>query len=249
MSLLAVQRDFQAWLTGGSADIRAGFGERASAGLAVYLNNYRSQLLTCLATTFPTVRAWVGDTVFDDAASTHIDRVWPRSWTLDAYGLQFPETLDELFHADPEIGELARLERELTVAFVGPDAAPFDPTALTDIDWDAAIIRFVPTLALLPVTTNVGAIWSAINAEQTPPPVVRLTERECIAVWRNNFTSKFRTLAGEEVAVLGQPREGLHFAAMCASLVERLGQEQGLSTAGSMLGQWLADGMIAQISG
>ena len=248
MSLLALQRDFRAWLTSGAADIPAGCGERASAGLAVYLNNYRSQLLTCLATTFPTVRAWIGDTAFDDAASAHVDRVRPRSWTLDAYGLQFPETLDALFHADPEIGELARLERELTVAFVGPDAAPINPTAFTHVDWDEAIICFVPTLTLLPVTTNVGAIWSAINAEQTPPPVARLTERECIAIWRSNFTSKFRTLAGEEVAVLGQPREGLHFAALCATLVERLGQEQGLSIAGSMLGQWLADGMIAQIS-
>jgi hypothetical protein len=214
-----------------SAEIAARFGEQARTGLAAYLNNYRSQLLACLATGFPIVRAWIGDAAFDDAAAKHIDRVPPHAWTLDAYGQDFPETLDALFPEDPEIGELARLERDLALAFVGCDAAPLDPAALTDI------------------TTNVGAIWSAINAEQTPPPAVHLPAPASIAIWRKHFAPTFRTVMAEEVVILEQAREGLRFGAICADLIERVGRERGSEIASSILCQWLTDGVLARISG
>jgi hypothetical protein len=248
MSLLALQRDFQTWLTSESAEIAVRFGERAHAGLAVYLNNYRSQLLACLATSFPTVRAWIGDRAFDGAAATHIDSVPPQGWTLDAYALDFPQTLDSLYPRDREIAELARLERDLAVAFVGPDATPVDPAALGNIDWDSAVLHFVPTFALLRVTTNVGAIWSAINAQQNPPPSVHLPEPASIAIWRDHLVPTFRTVTAEEAAILEQARSGQRFGAICANLVECLGEERGPAIAGSMLSQWLADRLIVHIS-
>lgn len=45
MSLLDLQRDFQSWLKTESNEVAARFGEPSRAGLAVYLNNYRAQLL------------------------------------------------------------------------------------------------------------------------------------------------------------------------------------------------------------
>ena len=60
MNLLNLQRDFQSWLRTESAEAAERFGAPARAGLAVYLNNYRSQLLACLTESFPAVRAWVG---------------------------------------------------------------------------------------------------------------------------------------------------------------------------------------------
>jgi hypothetical protein len=248
MRLLALQQHFGTWLKSESAEVAAYFGERARPGLAVYLNNYRAQLVSCLSASFPVLRAWLGDTELEAAAARHIDSVSPHAWTIDAYGLDFHETLTALYPADPQIAELARLECALAAAFVGPDAPGVDPAALAEIDWDAAIIHLVPTFGILPVTTNVAAIWYAINERETPPPAARLTEPASLAVWRDDFAPRFRTLIAEEVTVLSQVRERKTFGAICAALAERLGEERGAAKAGSLLGQWLADRMVGRIS-
>lgn len=248
MSLLELQQSFRTWLTSESTEISAKFEEHARAGLGVYLNNYRAQLLFCLSESFPILRAWIGDAAFEAAAAEHIDRVPPHAWTLDAYGLDFTETLWRRYAADPEIPELAALERELSKAFVGPDAAPVDAALLNDIDWDAAIVHFVPTLMLLTVTTNVAAIWSAITAGETPPSAAYLPAPASLAIWRADLTPRFRTVTPEEGIAMLSLRKGETFGALCATLVEHFGAEQGPALAGSFLGQWLSDRSIRAVS-
>lgn len=248
MSLLALQRDFRGWLTTEDAGTAARFGAPAEAGLAVYLNNYRGQLMACLSESFEVVRAWIGDAAFEAAAAQHIDRLPPHSWTLDAYALDFPETLDRLYPEDPEIGELGRLERALGLAFIGPDAAPFDPASLDGIDWDEAVLHLVPTLTSFPVTTNAGAIWSAISGGNQPPAASFPSEPASIIVWRSGFAPSFRTLEAAEAEALALMLEGRNFGALCVDLVARFGEERGPALAGAFLGQWLADGLIASVS-
>jgi len=249
VTLLALQQAFRTWLTSEPCEPPTLFDERAAPGLAVYLNNYRSRLMSCLTTGYPAVRAWLGDTAFEAAAANHIDRLPPHDWSADAYGVDFPETLQSLHPRDAEIAELACLERELTAAFVGPDAEPFDHSTLASLDWDAARIHFVPTFTLLPVTTNVGAIWSALHEEQMPPAASRLPEPAVIAIWRDGLAPRFRTVTTEEANVLQRLLDGETFGAVCASLVAQWGEEQGAATAASFLGQWLSDRLIARVTG
>jgi hypothetical protein len=249
VSLHALQREFQDWLTNERVEVGARLGDGTRAGLAIYLNNYRAQLLACLAVSFPSVRTLMGAGAFEVAAATHIDAVPPHAWTLDDYPAKFPATLERLHAADPQVAELAWLELRLASAFVGADVAPLDPAALVDVDWDAARIELVPTFSLLPVTTNAGEIWSAINAYQAAlPAVTRLREPQWLLIWRKHFTPQFRAIMNVETEVLAQVRDGVRFGAICASLVARLGDQAGTAAAGEMLGKWLADGLIAAIA-
>lgn len=248
MTLLALQQDFRSWLTTEPADLPSQLHEQMRPGLAVYLNNYRSQLLACLSASFPVVRAWIGDAAFDGAAAHHIDSVPPHEWTLDAYGLDFPETLETLYPTDPAVTELARLERELAAAFVGRDVGALDPSTLADIDWDSAVIDLAPTFTTFPIATNVGAIWSAIAAGETPPAATLLTERAELAIWRHNFAPGFRAVTADEAAVLAQVRNGDTFGSICAELVARRGEGQGAAIAGAFLSQWLSEGLIVRIT-
>ncbi len=247
MSLLILQQTFRTWLTSETPEVAAQFGERARPGLGVYLNNYRAQLMACLSASYPILRAWIGEAAFEAAAARHIDRAPPHAWTLDAYGLDFPETLENHYPADPELAELARLERELGAAFVGPDATPVNPSELSDVAWEHAVIHFVPTFGVLPVTTNVAAIWSAISKDETPPSVVRLPEPATLVVWRQDLAPRFRTAAAGEAGVIAEVQAGKTFGRICAALAEQLGEEQGAALAGSLLGQWLSDRSIARI--
>jgi len=247
MNLAALQRDFRSWLTAEASDAAARFGDRAEPGLAVYLNNYRGQLMVCLSEGFATVRAWLGEDAFDTAAATHIDRRPPYSWTLDAYVLEFPETIDGLYPDDPEVGELARLERDLGLAFVGRDAVPLDLTALAHIDWNSAVLDLVATFSTLPATTNAGAIWSAINAGQTPPAAAVLDAPAAIAIWRREYSPTYRTLDPMESQVLPMVAGGRTFGEICRVIIDEVGEAEGTQVAGNLLWRWISEGMVAVV--
>jgi len=247
MSLLALQRDFRQWLDIESAEAAARIGEHAAPGLSVYLNNYRSALMACLAESFGSVKAWIGDDAFEGAAATHIERQPPYSWTLDDYALEFPETLDAIYVADPEIGELARLERELGRIFVGKNADPLDVATFADIDWESAKIDFVPTLTMIEVTTNAASIWSSLAEDKRPPDAEMLPRPASVAIWRVAFMPTFRTIEDSERQAIEALAGGATFSALCATFVEAHGETEGAALAGRLLSQWIADGLIAHI--
>jgi hypothetical protein len=248
MSLLALQHGVRDWLIDESDAVAARCAGSAGAGLSVYLNNYRGQLIACLRESYGTLHAWLGDAAFDAAAATHIDRVPPSSWTLDDYAIDFPDTLEALYPDDPEVGELARLERALARAFTAEDHRPIDPAALSEVDWDDAVLRFAPGVAVLPAETNAGAIWSAIARGETPPPARLLEPAGATLVWRTGFTPAYRTLDPVEAQALAIARNGESFGTLCAIFVDQQGKIEGPATAGACLAQWIADDIIVDIA-
>lgn len=249
MTLIELQRDLRDWLAREDDDAASRLGgEHIAAGLSVYQNNFRAQLVACLEESFAQTRAWIGDAAFHAAAVAHIERVPPHSWTLDAYPRDFPATLALLHPTDPEIAELATLELALTEAFVAPDAVPVDAATLGDIDWDRAILGLTPTLDLAGLTTNAPEIWSALAEQREPPAVALLTEPGAVLVWRTGEAPHFRAIGQIERQSLLLVRAGTPFAELCALLAEALGKQEGTACAGQMLGQWLADGLIVSVA-
>lgn len=247
MSLLALQRDFRAWIAEESHDAAARIGPGYSPGLDVYQNNYRASLIACLSEAFERVRLWIGEERFLATAAGHIDVTPPHAWTLDAYAAGFPETLDLLIGDEPEVAELGWLDLALSEAFVGRDADPVDPASLGVVDWDNAILRLAPTLTTRMFRTNAAAIWSALSAEEAPPPAERLTEPALMIVWRREFTSCYRTAEPGEALALDRVAGGATFGAICAGLIEACGEEAGVAMAGGLLARWIGDGLLVAI--
>jgi hypothetical protein len=248
MSLLALQRDFGAWLRTGEDEAAARVGQAYAPGLRIYLNNYRAQLVACLESTFARTQAWIGGEAFHEATVTHIDRVPPSGWTLDAYGRDFPGTLAMLLPDDPEVAELAWIEWALAEAFTGPDHDTLDASAIADIDWDRASLRLSPTLLVADLRTNAPAILSALTDDETPPPAEMLPEPGALLVWRCEQVSRFRAIDARERDALLLARSGAPFADLCVALVETLGETEGVTFAGMLLGRWIADGFIAGVN-
>lgn len=247
MSLLAMQRDFQAWLSESSEEAALRIGEGARPGLDIYHNNYRAALTSCLAEAFERVHGWIGDERFWSTTAAHIDVTPPHAWTLDAYSRDFPETLELLFRDDPEIAEIGWLDLALSDAFVGPDVAPIDPAQLGAVDWDHAVLRLSPTLTTHVFRTNAAAIWSALSTGEMPPAVQLLPEPATILVWRKALMPCFRTAEPGEERAIALARSGAGFGAICAALIESLGEEDGVAAAGQLLGRWIGDGLIVGI--
>lgn len=245
MSLHALQQDMRAWLMTGEDRAASRFPAGALPGLLVYQNNYRAALMACLEESYPRTVAYLGTDAFRAAAARHIDDRPPDSWSLDHYAAHFPPALAAAFPSDPDVAELAMLELALSDAFVGPDCQALDAGELPWIDWDSATVRWVPTARLLAVQTNAADIWSALSAEDASPPDAELRPGR-VLVWRHGETSCFRALDAVEAEFAPILCQGVGFADLCARLVAQLGEAEGVQRAGSWLGRWVADGLVAR---
>lgn len=247
MSVRSLQERFRAYLLDGSSDIAEELDRDGDAGLAVYHNAYRAQLLACLRDTFERVWAWLGDEAFDAAARTHITANPPRSWTLSDYGKEFSQTLGRLYPSDPECAELAALDWHMRRAFDGPDCNAVEINALDGINWDRAVFRFVPTLRILPITTNCGAIWSAVATGSAPPRAELLPVSAAMRIWRSGLSPTFCTIDATEQRAISLAMEGASFAVLCKALAAETDESHAVENGGRLLAAWLQDRLLAAI--
>lgn len=265
MNLADIQHGFHATLTADSAPAPApvpserampvlpaaaaatgGDSQAAARGRAVYLNNYRAQLIGCLEESYPLLRAFIGEQAFLHAAAAHIRACPPHAWTLDAYADGFCDTLQTVFPDNPDLHELAWIEHALGQAFIGPDAAPLAASELAATDWDHARLQLTPTLHLRTASTNAAALWFALHAGESADSEM-LPAPGGLLVWRRGFVSCLRALDASEYAALAQLQRDGSFIGLCALLVERLGEEQGIASAGAMLADWLGSELITGV--
>ncbi len=242
-----MQRTFLDFLLDQPTDLPVAVSGSAGPGLAVYHNAYRAQLVACLKDSYERLWAWLGDDAFKAAARHHIALHASTSWTLGDYGIGFADTVDALYPEDPEVAEIAALDWALRRAFDGPDAPRFDPARLAAIDWDDAVLHFVPTLDLLPVKTNCGAIWTAIAASDAVPTAQMLPEPAWVRVWRVDLQPHFATIERTERDAIRLAASGLSFARLCDRLAERMSVEEAVLAAGRYLTCWLQEGLITDI--
>jgi hypothetical protein len=247
MNLAQWQQAFRTWLVSASDPSAALLGNKA-AGLAVYQNNYRAQLVGCLEQVFPNLRRWVGEEAFLAACVTHIDTHPPHAWTLDAYPEGFHQTLSELFPNNPDVHELAWIESSLNEAFVAADATPLSLDALASVDWDTTSLQLTPSLRCCVLTTNAEAIWSALWQETPTPEAVMLAETAGLLVWRRQFTSRLRQVDALELQALVHLQGDGSFAGLCEFLVARLGEEEGVGRAGAWLAGWIGSELIVGLA-
>lgn len=217
-------------------------------GVAVYRHAYRAQLSASLRETFAKTHAWLGDDAFDAACQAHIAEHTPHSWTLGDYGEGFEHTLRTLYPNDPEVVELAWLDWGLSRAFDGPDADPITSEALSVVDWDHADLHFLPTLVVGEVTTNAGAIWSAVAEGATPPPASLLSQPAAIRIWRAGLSPQFQTVDALEREALALALNGASFAEMCEQLTPPDDDGQAAQALGAVLGAWLRCGLITSVT-
>jgi hypothetical protein len=245
MSLADLQRGFLAAVASDSD------AAPATAGMAVYRNAYRARLIEALRGTYERVHAWLGDTSFDAAAAHHAILHPPHSWTLDAAGEGFPQTLAMLFPRDAEVEELAWLDACLARVLTAADepavtAADFaDRVAdYDDDDWTALRLRLSSALTIRSVRTNVAPLWTALAGGGEVPPLQFLPHPVSLAVWRDGLVPRFRTLPADETDALTAIMAGATFGDICGSIAATCGDDGAAERAGMMLGRWIADGLV-----
>ncbi|MFN2098901.1 putative DNA-binding domain-containing protein [Altererythrobacter sp. MF3-039] len=231
-----------------------GWNDRHAAGMSVYRNNYRTALVEALRSTFEQTERWAGGDSFKRAAAHHLIAHPPSSWTLDEAGSGFEETCTELFAQNPEVSELAWLEWAMHRAFVAADHTALtleefaeQSSSFGEDDWVNLRLTIVPGLRFRTITQDCAGLWRALKNEESPPEQLALAEPAGLAVWREDLTPVFQSIDLSELGCLELIVKDGSYGDCCTRLVERLGEEEAIPFAGTMLGRWLANGWIAAL--
>ncbi len=220
LSVLSMQLQFQQYMLG-EADatvLITGTAARQSLGLGIYAHAYRARLLDTLVDAYKKTQAVMGEAAFETAALDYIAAHPPTTRSLRWYGDQFDTHLATHHAEQPACAEIARLDWALRKAFDGPDAAPLDASALSELPPEAwATLRLVPvpTTELLVFRHNTVAVWRALDDAEVPPALESSTTEVDWLVWRKGLQPHFRSLQRVEASLLHAMLGGSSFAQAC----------------------------------
>ena len=184
-------------------------------GLAVYRNNYRQTLLTAMRSTFERSARWVGDEAFAAAAAHHLILHPPASWTLDAVGDGFAQTVAGLFARDPEVADLVALEWAMHRVFTAADSAVLDRAGFAaatasfgDADWAAMQLRFQPGVTVFASHSDCVSLWAALADDERPPDPPALDRPGAVMGWREHGQPDCRLVPAEEAQAVNHTQAG-----------------------------------------
>lgn len=148
-------------------------GRIAPKRFAVYRNNVIVSLIDALGSTFPAVKALVGEDFFNAMAREFARKHPPQSPLLFEYGSEFPAFVAGFEPASTLLflGDVATLDRAWLDAYHAADAKTLDPTAIAMLEEeDLAGTRFTPQPAMGIVASQfpVVTIWQAAREGKHP---------------------------------------------------------------------------------
>jgi hypothetical protein len=233
-------------------DIPNGARETNVNLLGIYRDAYALRLIDVIGNDHEMLRAYVGEERFRVIARGYIAGYPSGHPNARWFAQRLPEFLKatEPYRGEPELYELAALERQLNDAFDGPDAPALsmaDLAAQPPQAWAALSFRAHPTAVSIEARTNVAAIWSALKAAQPPPETDRARVACKILVWRQETTARFRELGPEEAMLWAEMCQGAPFGQLCEMLAVYDAPETAPARAAGYLKGWLDQGLLTSL--
>jgi len=253
-SLKELQDSFQRGILAGDdailGEVNDSAREKRTVLFGVYRNAYVARLAEILDEDYEQVHAYLGDAGFARLVKGYIDANPSDQRNVRWFGRHLPAFARETapFANHPEVSEIAALEKTLTDAFDGPDAAPLGIEELASIpaeDWPDLAFEPHPTAIRLTFDTNATEIWSALKDETAPPAPVRLPEPQALLVWRQDLMARFRPIGAEESMMWNEAGKGVRFGVLCEMVATFAGEDDAELRAATYLRGWVDTGMLA----
>ncbi len=222
----------------------------SSIGMGIYRNAYRARLIGALESGYERTRRWVGEEAFEAAAAHYILTQPPSSWTLDAFGAQFPDLLAELFAGDAEVAELAWLEWHMQQAFAAVDltelgAAQLGSAGLDESDWENLRFTMAAGFTAREVSHDLSGLWAQLREDTTHQAENPPRADYALIVWRRAMQPHFRLLEPSEFSALSQLIDGATLG-QTGTALEQVGSDP--AQLGQWLATWLSEGLFAAYS-
>jgi hypothetical protein len=256
VNLKELQSLFQAAVLAGDEEDAAVLGAVAAQGVAdkptkfgVYVGAYRIRLAEYLDEDYPTLRALVGDDVFEALEEEYIAANPSRDRNARWYASRLPEFMqqhDEWRLDRPAIG-MALFERALTDAFDAADTPALSIETLADFspeDWPRLRFRFHPSFRLLEVAAGTLDAYIALNSDQGEEAPLAGEGLEAVAVWRSNHDPLYRGLDADEFLALNEARAGQSFGEICQMVAFQNEDQPAAERLAQFLVSWFSEGLV-----
>ena len=253
--LARIQAQFQAHVLSGSPAIDSEIGgasaEIRSARLGIYRDAYRLRLIEVLGTDYDVLRKYLGDELFDAAASDYVGAHPSTFRNVRWFGgglAQFLRTMSR-YAEHPVLAELAQFEWTLGLAFDSTDSRVVrfeDVAALPPEAWSELRFAAHDSLHAIDLRTNTVAIWKSIDARDGFDVDVA-ADPVTWAIWRKGHSPFFRSLENDEAAALKAMLDRASFGEICGVLCEWIDEDKAALRAAGLLRGWVEEGWIAEL--
>lgn len=253
--LCHLQDKFQNYLLQGNSDFQNLIvsTEKVSVEtrLGIYSNAYKSRLIEALASNYPVLNGYVGDTIFEKIASEYINQ-FPSCFRSIRW---FGDSLSEFLHHHheykelPYLSELSRFEWLQTLVFDAADRPVLQLKEVAQIhpeSWAAMRLCAHPSLHRVDLSWNVVQIWQAVAEDQTPNEPIKGPCEPWI-LWRKELMNRFCSLTESEAWAIDAVFKKLTFGEICVGLCHWMSEEEAGSYAASLLRGWIASGLLAEV--
>ena len=252
--LSQLQADFQAYLFD---DVKgAAFKARiindkkvgAKKRLGIYYDAYRLRIIDALSNVYPNLKKLLGDDLFNSTARSYIDAYPSTFRNMRWVGDKMCEHLAKTLRQHPIAAEMATFEWALGLAFDAEDTPILglpDLAAIPPENWADLRFSFQPSIQLLPMQYNVLKVWQALDVDETPPKTIKINTP--YIVWRQEWSSYFRSIDMAELTALKQMITGASFGELCEQLQENASEDEATMQAAQYLSSWLNGGLITAI--
>jgi Putative DNA-binding domain len=256
-TLAALQSAFQqAMLTGDLSVLSLIPGNGRTTNdvlLGVYRHAYVGRLVEVVGIEHECLKAYLGADAFRTMAQQFVAAHPSRTQNARWFAEPLPDFLATAapYAADPELSELARLERTLAAAFDASDAsvvALSDLQAIAPEKWERLVFTPHPSVCLLPLTTNALAIWMAVKDGAPSPAVETYDPPQSVCVWRHDTTPMVRAMSPEEAMMWIEAAKGVPFGRLCELIAVFDDPETAPLRAAQHLANWLAGGLLSKVT-
>ncbi len=215
--LLPRQADAMKTMAAHACQAGAGGQKHLERALQAYRSNGHALAQRALAAAYPVVAEVVGAESFEGLARHFWQHAPPARGDMAQWGdgfAAFIESLDELVHEEPYLGDVARVEWALHLAATAADGAP-DPVSfglLQTIDAAALTLVLCPGARLVrssfPVVSIVLAHTGGTLSLQQAGERLRSGVAETALVWRQGLKPALRQVQPGEAAFMAALQRG-----------------------------------------
>lgn len=229
--------------------------EKVSSGLRmeIYRNAYRQRLLEALTDSYPALHTLLGDARFEALGLAYIETHPSRNFSIRWFGHRLRAFLTAApdYRETPVLAEMAAFEWALRDAFDAADTRVLgldDLRAIAPEAWAGMGLRLHPSLRRLDLSWNAPQLWSAID--RGGEPIASLHNQYPVGwvVWRRGLQTFYRSLEVDEARALDAAADGESFGAICAGLTEWVDELNAPRRAAGMVGRWVEEGLIAEVT-
>lgn len=225
-------------------------GPDFDARLGAYVEGYRSRLVEALGSTYPALKATLGEEMFEQRMRDYIESTPSRHYNVRYYGaaiegLMAAEGAENMRAA---LADLARWEWLLAAVFDAPDDASLSVDELGAVApnaWAQVSFQFRACVRRIEMHSNAVDYWRAAKQLCSAPAAFAAAEPAQWLLWRRGTSTLFRSVEPVEAVALDSACAGMNFGALCERLAACVEETQVAMRAASLLRGWISEELIA----